>query len=218
MMLRRYAARAISQVGAREFEGIAATSALQPDGFALVMSGADLSRLSNSGALLWNHNANAIVGRIVSVRTTSSELKFRGTFAGAGISATADEVCGLLKDGIINGISLGFEVLEKEPIDSRDPRKGVRAKKWIAYEISLVSVPMDAAASVTARSHQRPYGVAFPSRTERARAVTELDRGGRRQALTELEIAGQGIPAGQAAPSFAERQRTLNELRRPHRG
>jgi hypothetical protein len=111
----------LTSVGTREFEGTAATSELQGDGFALAMSGANLSRFKNGGPLLFNHDTAHQVGRVTSIRTTATALVFRATFPSAGISKHADETCGLVKEGILSGISLGFGVDEGEPINPQRP-------------------------------------------------------------------------------------------------
>ena len=64
----------LTSVGTREFEGTAATSELQGDGFALAMSGANLSRFKNGGPLLFNHDTTHQVGRVTSIRTTATAL------------------------------------------------------------------------------------------------------------------------------------------------
>jgi hypothetical protein len=152
-MIRYRDAAGIVSIGAREFEGIAATSDLQPDGISLLMSGANLSRfVGGKGPLIWSHDPNTVLGRIKSIRTTGSALKFVAAFASEGISLAADEKCGLLKDGVLNSISLGFQVDECEPIDPARPRNGVRATAWTVFEISLVGIAMDPAAVVTARA------------------------------------------------------------------
>ena len=163
-MFYRTSASGLEPIGPREFEGIAATSALQADGYALQMSGADLSRLQTQGVLLLNHDASKIVGKIVSARATANTLPIRAAFPSAGISPTADETAGLVREGILCCLSLGFNVDDAEPIDPRQPRSGMRATAWTAYEISLVAVPLDVGAVVTARSLSASQRAIYNSR------------------------------------------------------
>ena len=146
-MIYRSAARAVQQLGERQFEGVAATSALQMDGWALEMAGADTSRLQS---ILFNHDVSAIVGRVASITKNATQLKFTGQFPSVGASRRADEACALLKEGILTGVSIGFDVQKSEPIAGG----GRRATEWMALEISLVAVPLDAETVVTARAQK----------------------------------------------------------------
>jgi phage head maturation protease len=144
----------ISPVGELEFEGVAATDGLQEDGYALSMQGADISRFRDGKApLLLQHDQNRIIGTS-SLRKTAHSLILRGKFASPGVSAIADEARRLLKDGVLNSISLGFAVKETERLGN-SPRAGVRATKWEALECSLVAVGLDPEATVTQRALSR---------------------------------------------------------------
>ena len=70
------------------------------------------------------------------------------TFAPAGISAKADEYCGLYKSGVMNTVSVGFKPIEYED----NKAGGVDFLKWELLELSCVAVPCDPNAVVTARS------------------------------------------------------------------
>lgn len=160
------AASAVAAVGDLEFEGNAASPDLLADGFALDMGGANLDRLKDHGPLLWGHNPDQIIGRITSIRATTTGLPFRATFPPPGASALADEKRNLVKSGIINSVSLGFGVDEAEPITPGRPRDGIRAVRWTVYELSLVSVPADPKAVITAR--QRRPGNGAPAAAQDA--------------------------------------------------
>ena len=134
-----------------EFEGIAATEGLKDDGYSLSIEGGDLSRFKGGKApLLLQHDPNRIVGTS-SLRKTARALILRGKFASPGVSATADDARRLLKDGVLNSISLGFAVKESERM-GKSPRDGIRATKWEALECSLVAVGLDPEAVVTQRA------------------------------------------------------------------
>lgn len=70
------------------------------------------------------------------------------TFAPSGVSAKADEYCGLYKAGVLKTVSVGFKPLVFEQIKGG----GVRYDEWELMELSGVSVPCDPGAVVTARS------------------------------------------------------------------
>lgn len=148
---------AIAPVGDLEFEGIAATEGLKDDGYALDMAGADISRFQDGkAALLLQHDATKIIGTS-SLRKASRSLILRGKFASPGVSTVADEARRLLKDGVLNSISLGFNVKEGRRL-GKSPRDGILATKWEALECSLVAVGLDAEAVVTQRALSQLLG------------------------------------------------------------
>lgn len=152
-------------IGPLEFAAIGATNALQDDGIALDMAGANLERFRDGGPLMRDHEQ--LVGQVTSVRATSTDLRFRARFPGPGISPLADETRGLLKDKFLNSTSLGFVVDEAEPLMSEGRRIGVRATRWRAIEISLVACPLDIGATVTARAQNRSGRVQSPLNEEK---------------------------------------------------
>ena len=98
------------------------------------------------------------------------------TFGPKGISAKADEVCGLYKSGVLRTVSVGFDPIEMEPIEDG----GIRYKKWELLELSCVSVPANPNAVTIARSgaaaQRRSHAVATRARPTTPRTETELRR------------------------------------------
>ncbi len=132
----------ITPISDLDLEGIAATSDLCEDGIALVMEGADLSRLkSGNAAVLKNHDCDKNRGTHHQRTHYGEEFDREVEISGAGISTHADETRGLVKDGFF-ALSLGFGVIESAPIDPAQPRNGRKALRWICYEVSVVSVPL----------------------------------------------------------------------------
>jgi hypothetical protein len=76
-------------------------------------------------------------------------------FAPEGISRTADEICGLVKSGIVSGLSIGFEPIESEPIDRGNRYGPQRVVRRELMEISFVSIPANRETIVTQRSKRR---------------------------------------------------------------
>ena len=71
-------------------------------------------------------------------------------FAPAGISAKADEYCGLAKAGVLRAVSVGFDPIEYEP----NKAGGLNYNKWELMELSLVAVPANPGARIIARAAQ----------------------------------------------------------------
>ena len=135
-----------------EVEVTLSTSALARDGHILEPTGCDLTNYRANPVVLWQHNPDQPVGRATELVVEGDRIRARITFAPAGISAKADEVRGLVKTGIVSGISVGFDVLDGTPLDPKKPRGGQRFTRWELLECSFCSVPVDPGAAVTARA------------------------------------------------------------------
>ena len=86
----------VSAVGQLEFEGVAATKAWCDDGYALDMSGGDISRFTDGkGALLLEHNSQ-IVGTCT-LRKAGKPADDARKFTTQGISETADQARRLIE-------------------------------------------------------------------------------------------------------------------------
>lgn len=174
-----------------EVEVILSTPATARDGHVLVPAGCDLTSYRRNPIVLWGHSPDEPIGRCAEISATSSAVTGRVRFAPAGISATADRVRGLVKAGIVTTLSVGFNPIDGEPLDPRNPGGGQRFTDWELLELSFVSVPADTGAIVTARSIDG--------------AETEQ----RRRALAMLRL---GEPAVIDAATIAHRQRLLDVL------
>jgi HK97 family phage prohead protease len=155
-MLHRFVPTQLEQVGELEFGGNAGSGDVQDDGYALDLRGGDLSRLQSGNApLLWSHNTDAVIGRVLSIRVANNALPFKATFPPEGANELADQKRKLLKGGVLRGVSLGFTIDAWEPISPSRPSAGRRATKWTGLELSLCAIPVDAKAVVTERAMRR---------------------------------------------------------------
>ena len=96
-------------------------------------------------ALLWAHDMSAPIGRI-----TRLQEDRKGLYTEAQLTLetrAAKEAYALLKDGAVSGLSIGYSV----PDGGAEYRGDTRLLKQISlFEVSIVSVPMNPAARVTA--------------------------------------------------------------------
>ena len=97
---------------------------------------ADLSRLNDGGAVLFNHNMDKPIGVVESAyigedKRGYAKIRFpRSKFA----SEILDDV----KDGILRGISFGYSINEMD-----ETADGMLARSWSVHELSVVTVPAD---------------------------------------------------------------------------
>ncbi len=100
---------------------------------------ADLTRINNGAALLFNHNFDNHLGKVIpgSVRIDSDRFgRAKVQFSKHG--ALAKEVYEKVKEGTISKISFGYDINEYELQGDN-----LLVTKWAPYEISFVTVPAD---------------------------------------------------------------------------
>ncbi len=127
------------------------TEILGRDKIVLVSRGIDLTNYRTNPIWLWQHNADWPVARSEEIDVQGDKLVARVQFPPAGVSARADEVLGLIRAGVINAASTGFEKAQAEPIDPANPRAGTRIVACELAEMSFVSIPAVPDALVTER-------------------------------------------------------------------
>jgi HK97 family phage prohead protease len=154
-MLKRLLPATISTLDDDTVEVIMSTGTIARDGHILVPHGAILDNYRANPVVLFQHNANIPVARASDIRIGANDITAKITFAPLGVSADADKVRGLVKSGIINCVSVGFDPIDGDPLDPKRPYAGKRYTKWELLECSFVSVPADVGAVVTARENER---------------------------------------------------------------
>lgn len=99
--------------------------------------------------LLWQHNAEEPIGLVDWAKPNSKGVPFKATIARAGTTPMIDKARALIKAGLVRGVSIGFRNLKSEPIDGEDSFFGPRRfKEWDWLELSAVTIPANAAASI----------------------------------------------------------------------
>jgi HK97 family phage prohead protease len=114
-----------------------------PGAFAATL--AEYKARGTQPALLWAHDASQIIGRINSLREDG-----KGLFMAASLTldvTAAKEAHALLKDEAIGGLSIGYGV---RPGGDEFTASARMLKNLELYEVSLVAVPMNPEARVTA--------------------------------------------------------------------
>lgn len=115
-------------------------------------TGWDLTWFKQNPIALFGHSSSFPIGRWENVRIESQRLVARLVLAAKGTSQRIDELIGLVEQGVLRAVSVGFRPVESEPIDKSQPYKGTRYTKQELLETSLVSVPANPAALALAKS------------------------------------------------------------------
>jgi hypothetical protein len=163
------------------------------------MAGADLSLLNSGRApLLADHSnfVDALLGVIESAWIAGDRA-----FAVARFASTprALEAWGLVRDGILANVSMGFNHAAPDDDEAMTPTRRPRhIRCWRPHEVSLVAVPGNWQAQVVSDAPAMPvHAVAHAAEVRR--------RNDLQAALTEARRAEWQGFANRAAPRLAER-------------
>ena len=112
----------------------------------------DLSRLNDIGVVLFNHDRDKVIGKVINARVEEGRGKATIEFDDDDFSANIKKK---VDSGTLKAVSVGYLVKEWEEVkkgktsaDGRFKGECVVAKKWLPYEISIVSVPADSTVGV----------------------------------------------------------------------
>ena len=166
--------RAYSLLDIREFddaqrviEGIASTPAPDRYGDVVEPMGA---KFALPMPLLWQHDAHKPVGTVEFAKPTKSGIPFKARLAQVDepgvLKDRVDEAWQSLKAGLVRAVSIGFRALEHSYMEGG----GVHFRSWEWMELSLVTIPANSEAVITAvknldRTHIAAIGrAAVPTR------------------------------------------------------
>jgi HK97 family phage prohead protease len=115
----------------------------------------DLTRLQEIGVLLFNHNRDYVLGKILSVSIDPVDKRGIATVQ-FDDDPQADLIYQKVKNETLKGVSVGYKVDVWEEVSSGSVSSNGRvqgpasiATKWIPFEISIVSVPADETVGVS---------------------------------------------------------------------
>ena len=113
---------------------------------------ADLRRLNDIGCVLFNHNRDIVIGKILSAEIADGRGEAEIEF---DTDEKSEEIFQKVKSGTLKGTSVQYRVdcweevaPNKKSSDGRFTGPCSIARKWTALEISVVSVPADASVGV----------------------------------------------------------------------
>jgi HK97 family phage prohead protease len=132
---------------ARLIEGIATTPAPDRVGDVVEPMGA---KFAVPLPLLWQHQHDKPVGSVEFAKPTKAGIPFRARIAKIAepgvLKDRVDEAWQSVKAGLVSAVSIGFRALEH----SRMEGGGIRFLEWEWLELSLVTVPANSGATITA--------------------------------------------------------------------
>ncbi|MBF1692774.1 MAG: HK97 family phage prohead protease, partial [Selenomonas sp.] len=114
----------------------------------------DLSRLQEIGVVLFNHDRDRVIGRVLDVRLDEVTRKLRATIQ-FDEDEESERIYQKVRSGTLRGVSVGYAVDVWESVEAGANSSSGRftgpcevATRWTPYELSIVSVPADATVGV----------------------------------------------------------------------
>ena len=138
-LMRFLAASTATSLGDDEVDVTISTDQLARDGNIWIPSGCDLTDYRRNPVVLWQHRPDQPIGTASNLRVVGGSVVGRIKFAPLGVSATADTARGLMKSGVLCGISAGIEAVDVVPIDPAKPRGGQRSADGTSRGLGDVS-------------------------------------------------------------------------------
>jgi HK97 family phage prohead protease len=150
-------------------EGIASTPTTDRMGDIVEPLGA---KFKTPMPLLWQHSAREPVGEMTFAKATKTGIPFKAALPivkeAGRLKDRVDEAIQSLRYGLVRAVSIGFAPSWKDGDVERLDDGGYRFKVWEWLELSLVTIPANSEAVITAikhfdRPHHRlPIGVRHP--------------------------------------------------------
>jgi HK97 family phage prohead protease len=95
--------------------------------------------------LLWQHDSHQPIGQVTHAKVGKGGIEIVAKIA-KGVTDEIDRAWSLIKAGLVPGLSIGFKSIEHEIIPQS---KGIRFTKWLWLELSAVTIPANAEATIT---------------------------------------------------------------------
>lgn len=152
---------------------VCSTASVDRYGDTISPTGWELSNYLRNPVLLWGHDGSTPpIGRGLTLNVQSDALSGEYEFCPLGIYPLADTVYALAVEGFINAGSVGFN-----PIEWKHRDDGIDFTKQELLEMSIVSIPANPDALISARSKGidfSPFAALPGTDDEMRRALTKL--------------------------------------------
>lgn len=160
----------------------------------------DFMRLNDGAPFLFNHDPNKVLGVVERAYLDEDEKR---AYAKIRFSRSdfAKQYLDDVKDGILRGISFGYQI-----DDAEEKEDGVLATRWSVHELSLVSIPADPTIGI-GRSLLSPDPAMPESSQPEATTITNEDP------VEEQETRSAVTTASTPAPVMEDQAPNLEVIR-----
>ena len=172
----------------------------------------DTTRLSEIGVMLFNHNVDYVLGKVVSVELDEEAHKLRAVVE-FDDDEESEKIYQKVKSGTLKGVSVGYRVSVWEDVEAGATSTNGRfigpcsvAIRWEPMELSIVSVPADPTVGV-GRSFEAPQNKQNGDVNEMPKNNEQAQNVERTATITEP------IPPTPAQPEGATREAGIQQER-----
>jgi hypothetical protein len=124
-------------LGSRQVLAIVSSESQDRMGDSIIQSGIDHHNfIRGGGTVLWQHDYNYPVARTLRMNIVNGCMTALTQFPPEGTSAQSDECYRLIREGIVNATSIGFQPIEWEFLNKNRPNRGVLFRKVELIEFS----------------------------------------------------------------------------------
>jgi len=106
--------------------------------------------------VLWNHKPDEPIGKVLELREDKDGLRFRIELVTED-NPPAKKVLSLIRHGVIDRMSFGFDSVKADWIEKGDHQMGRRLKEVELFELSPVTFPAAVGAAITGLKTVVPY-------------------------------------------------------------
>ena len=139
-MTTKYITGYIEKGASSDFDGAFVLNEESPDrvGDVIAVKGWELENFRRNNIALWMHDHEKPIGTWENVRVKGKQLIGDLRLGSTNLAKMAKS---LIDEGILKAVSVGFQPLDYEPMDEKDPYGAWHIKSAELYEVSVVSVP-----------------------------------------------------------------------------
>lgn len=155
--------------------------------------------------LLWQHDSGQPIGHVTEAKVTKKGIEIVAQIA-KGVSDDIDRAWKLIKAGLVRGLSIGFRGIDSEAIPNS---WGVIFEKWEWLELSAVTIPAQAEASITSI---KKFDIGAPA-TGQSDAAPTPGASGKPAAPTPVVAHSKAPKEGTKMKTIAERIAAFQDAR-----
>lgn len=138
-----------------------------------------LDRFNKGAPLLFNHNPDAHIGRVLSASTDGNKLNIIAKFSNSMLGREKKQD---VDDGILKEASIGYSIYDM----TENPKGVFTATDWEPYEGSLVTVPADTGVGVNRDAPMRLVRLHSPGLVDNSK--TSMSQTTATQTATEIKV------------------------------
>lgn len=156
----------------------------------------DLTRLNEMGCLLFNHNRDRVIGKILRAWVEGSKGYAEVEF---DTDPDSETIFQKVQSGTLKGVSVGYRIDSYEEVsqgktsaDGRFVGPCTIARKWCPFEVSIVAVPADGTVGVGRQAEWQPATPGTTAQTGGNNMTPRETREAKRNRLRELLQGAEG--------------------------